>query len=233
MTQAAAGETVTVMPDPDSKFMTGKVIVKDKNGNEVNVTWNGDGTYSFTMPEGGVTVTAEFVTPDQVYEDVEAKDWFLEGVAKVANYGLMNGVSATEFGPDLTATRAQLMNILAHRSHVYADPNSNEVWYKAGLDWAVKEGITDGTRPNDPLTRQEIVVMVYQYLGSPKVSGDRFETFDDAETVANWAVNGMKWAVEIGLVNGRGGNLLAPSATATRGELAMLLTRLIELVKEF
>lgn len=230
---ANTGDTVTVLPTPDSRYMTSKVVVKDKDGNEVDVTWNGDGTYSFEMPEGGVTVTAEFVTPDEVYEDVEAGDWYLADVANAANYGLMTGVSATDFGPDETATRAQMMTILARRNNVPGTWAGGADWYKAGAEWAVNEGISDGTRLFDALTREEIITMLYRYVGSPKVSGSRTAAFADANTVDSWAVDAIEWAVEVGIMQGRGNNELAPRDVATRAELAAILSRVMRLVKEF
>lgn len=54
------GDTVIITPIPDEGKEVDKVIVKDENGNEVSVTDNGDGTYSYTQPAGDVTIKVTF-----------------------------------------------------------------------------------------------------------------------------------------------------------------------------
>jgi hypothetical protein len=55
-----AGDEVTVTVTPDEGIEVKGVVVKDASGNEIPVTKNEDGTYSFTQPEGEVTVEAIF-----------------------------------------------------------------------------------------------------------------------------------------------------------------------------
>ena len=55
-----AGDTVTITPVPDDGKEVDKVVVKDENGNEVPVTDNGDGTYSYVQPDGDVTIDVTF-----------------------------------------------------------------------------------------------------------------------------------------------------------------------------
>lgn len=54
------GDTVTITPVPDDGKEVDKVVVKDEDGNEIPVTDNGDGTYSYVQPDGDVTITVTF-----------------------------------------------------------------------------------------------------------------------------------------------------------------------------
>lgn len=55
-----AGDTVTITPVPDEGKEVDKVVVKDEDGNEIPVTDNGDGTYSYVQPNGDVTIDVTF-----------------------------------------------------------------------------------------------------------------------------------------------------------------------------
>jgi N-acetylmuramoyl-L-alanine amidase CwlA len=44
-----------------------------------------------------------------------------------------------------------------------AEKNVPSSWAKEAWEWAKKEGITDGTRPKDAATREEIITMLYNY----------------------------------------------------------------------
>ena len=56
----AEGDEVIVAVTPDEGYEIDKVIVKDKDGNEIPVIENEDGTYSFIQPEGKVTIEVKY-----------------------------------------------------------------------------------------------------------------------------------------------------------------------------
>lgn len=47
--------------------------------------------------------------------------------------------------------------------------------------------------------------------------------------VSPWATDAMAWAVDVGLIHGRGNNDLVPRAEITRAEVAVLLNRFTKL----
>lgn len=65
-TKIEAGSTVTLTVEADTNYQLDTLVVTDASGNEVTLTDNGDGTYSFTMPESNVTVTATFCYEDGI-----------------------------------------------------------------------------------------------------------------------------------------------------------------------
>lgn len=57
---AAKGSDVTITPKADEGYELGSIKVTDRNGNEIKLTDNGDGTYTFTMPESKVNIDVSF-----------------------------------------------------------------------------------------------------------------------------------------------------------------------------
>jgi hypothetical protein len=96
------------------------------------------------------------------------------------------------------------------------------------MNWAVEQGITDGTDPDVGITREQLVTMLYRYVGSPAVSGS-LSDYSDADSVSSYAADAMAWAVENGILNGINGSL-APQATATRAQVAAIFQRLCTLL---
>ena len=214
------GTTLTITPD------TGYEISK--------VTLNGTdkgAVGSLTGLKTGDKVTVEFVKKAETpaassFNDVKDSDWFIDSVKYVSDNGLMTGTGAGIFSPNASTTRGMLMTILARKSGV--DTTGSSPWYHKGLDWAVKNGVSDGTNPDNAITREQLASMLYRYAGSPQTSGD-ISKFSDAGSVSAYAQNALKWAVEKGIVTGKGNNTLAPGSNATRAEMAAMLQRYCKL----
>ena len=98
-TAAKAGTTVTLTPVPDRGYQVGTVAVTDRFGEPVAVTENADGTYTFTMPNGQVTVTVTFEAAPLPFPDVTEGDWFYDAVRYAYETGLMDGVGDNLFAP--------------------------------------------------------------------------------------------------------------------------------------
>jgi hypothetical protein len=157
------------------------------------------------------------------FTDVVTGKWYYSFVAYAFNNNLFNGLSTTEFGPNETMTRAMLMTVLARNAKVDTAVASG-VWYEKGMNWAKENGISDGSNPQDSITREQLATMLYRYAGSPQTSGN-VSAFNDASKIDDYATTAMKWGVEMGLIQGMGDGKLAPLDTATRAEVAAILTR--------
>ena len=99
-------------------------------------------------------------------------------------------------------------------------------WYDKGTEWAMKNGISDGTNPTGNITREQIAAMLYRFAGSPAVSGTM--GFADADQVSDYAKDAMLWAVQNGILNGIGNNLAAPQSSAERAQGAAMMARYIK-----
>lgn len=157
------------------------------------------------------------------FSDVPVGHWAKEAISYASGKGLLNGVGNGAFDPEATTTRATLVTILARLDGV--DTNGGETWYSKGTDWAVSKGISDGTNPDAPISREQFVTMLYRYAGQPAVAGNALGGFADGQAVSDWAIPAMEWAVATGLMTGRTDGTLDPTGTATRAEAAALLMR--------
>ena len=172
--------------------------------------------------------------------DVEEEKWYYEEVYAAVNYGLMDGMSSDSFGPELLATRAQVVQTIYNMSgenilpedELFSDVEQDD-WYASAITWASKKqiaaGYPDGTfQPNKVVNRQDLVVFLYRYVGEPKVEEEQIQAFDDYDDVSDYAIAAMTWSVSEGIVVGDGKGNLCPKNTATRAELAAILVRFYE-----
>ena len=155
------------------------------------------------------------------FTDVSEGSWYFEYVQYVVSHGLMEGTSATTFEPEATMTRAMVWAVLAR---VDGEEISGAGWQSAAREWAVSNGVSDGTDPNGLVTREQFATMLHRYAGEPEASGV-LDAFTDAASVSGWAREAMAWAVENGIVTGVTATTLAPQGTATRAQAAAMLMR--------
>ena len=251
---ARAGDKVTLTLIPDEGYEAAGVTVTDAKGNQVTVTKNPDGTYSFTMPASAVTVTPvfeEITAPDSPggdvsdrFTDVSRTAWYHDAVQWAVDQGLMNGVSDTLFAPNGTATRAMVVTMLWRLAGEpvvdylmpYTDV-SQDAWYAEAIRWAASAGAVNGTSetafsPNAPVTREQLAAILYRYA---QARGQGFTgswmfllDYPDADQVSDWADEAMHWMVMHGVITGMGDGTLAPKAEATRAQIAAMFMRFCE-----
>ena len=166
------------------------------------------------------------------FTDVAKQDWFYGDVAYVYEKGMMNGTGRAAFGPDASTTRGMIVTILARMEGV--DTTKGAVWYAAGREWAMKNGISDGTNMEANITREQLATILFRYVvykGLDLVTlEDNLSRFSDRNEISSYAVSAMNWAVGQGLVKGSGGKL-NPKGNATRAQVAAILHRFCELGK--
>ena len=152
--------------------------------------------------------------------------------------GLFTGVTETTFAPDLDITRAMFVTVLYRMEGEPAVDSSKlsftdvgeKMYYAAAVVWATEAGVTKGTTattfsPEDKITRQELVTMLYRYA---QHKGDNVAASKDL--IAPWAEPAMSWALAEGLVNGYEDGSVRPAASATRAQTAAILCRYADLV---
>lgn len=178
--------------------------------------------------------------PGQRFADMPgAGVWSHDGLDYCIAAGLMSGTSDVTVSPDMTASRAQLVQLL------WAAAGSPETtgtlpftdvqpgaWYYAAVRWAYRTGLVAGTSPttfdpNAAVTRQDLAVILYEQSGRPAATGGELAAFPDVGHVAGYAYAALTWAVAQGLVSGVGtasGAQLAPRGYASRAQVATILT---------
>ena len=246
-TAAKAGATVTLTPVPDEGYALSTLTVTDRFGNAVRVTENSDGTYTFTMPNGQVTVTATFVETeapvDEPFVDVAEGDWFYDAVVYAYQNELMDGVGGNRFAPNSETTRAQLVTILYRlegQPAVSGDLPFTDVetgiWYTDAILWAAQNNIVNGVNdtefaPGDEITRQQLVTILYRYAeakGYDVSASADLSGYPDADQVQDYAQPAMAWAVAENIIQGMEDGTLKPAGNASRAQIATILMRFCE-----
>ena len=245
--RATQGTTVTITATPDRGYQVNAVTVTDRFGDAVRVTENSDGTYTFTMPNGQVTITATFVETEapvgEPFLDVNEGDWFYDAVAYAYENGLMDGVGGNRFAPNSATTRAQLVTILYRMEGqpvVSGDLPFTDVeagtWYTNAVGWAAQNGIVNGVgddtfAPGNDLTREQLVTILYRYAESKgydvSASAD-LAGYPDGEEIQAYAREAMAWAVAENIIQGMEDDTLKPAGNASRAQIATILMRFCE-----
>lgn len=162
------------------------------------------------------------------FKDVPQNSWFASAVQYVTSNSLMNGTSTTAFSPSATMSRGMLMTVLAR--YAGESTEGGTVWYEKGMNWAKNKGISDGSAPNANITREQLAAMLYRYAGEPDGAAD-LSAYTDAGAVSAYAEKAVQWCVKNGILTGKTSSTLAPKATATRAECAVMLQRFANLTK--
>ena len=216
------GDTFKMPPAPSKP---GYIFMGWSDG---KTTWQPNDTVDITSDLTIKSVWANMpdITPTEPDEglpftDVPEGAWYYEAVKQVYEAGLMNGVTDTLFDPDGTLTRAMFWTILARASGV--DTDGGATWYAVAQQWAVENGVSDGTDAMGALTREQLVTMLWRLNGEPVVN--YLITTPDANQISPWALEAMKWAASTGLIEGDENGNLTPTATCTRAQAATFLVR--------
>lgn len=237
---AKYGQIVYITAVPDYGCTLSSLSVRTATGDSVHV-YNAQkaDTYYFYMPDQYVSVSAVFTGKytSVPFNDVSYGDWYYNAVQFVYSKGIMDGVDYYKFAPNGTITRGMILTMLWRMA---GEPFEMPVtsftdveigrYYTTAVAWACRNGIADGMGestfgPNDAITREELVTLLYryaQYFGHSCI-GTSIEGFADAGSVSSYAYNAMCWAYKAGVVTGTTGSRLNPQGTASRAEAAQMI----------
>ena len=201
--------------------------------------------------QGGGTAPVEEPLPEEPnkggtaadrFIDVDEDDWFAEAVDYAVENGFMVGTGEDTFSPQKTLTRGMLASMLYSMEGAPAEDGTTDFtdvdpsdWFAKGVEWAVENGVAAGYGerfgPNDDITREQMVVMLYGYAkmkGYELVEGEDLSGYEDAGEISSWALPAMQWAKAAGLVSGRSATKMAPLGTTTRAEAATIMRNFLE-----
>ena len=231
---ASKGETVTITTKPSEGYELGSIEVLDKNGDALKLKDLGSGKFSFVMPDGKVSVKAEFVkTAPTSFVDVPANAYFADAVKWAVDKGITNGLPDTMFGPYASCTRAQIVTFL-WRAAGSPEPKTvssfsdvpESAYYAKAVEWAVENGITNGMTettfaPDATCTRGQSVTFLHRAL---KGTASGSANFTDVKSDAFYA-DAINWAVANNVTNGTSNTTFSPNADCTRAEIVTFLYR--------
>jgi hypothetical protein len=197
-------------------------------------TTTAKGTKTYTCKNCGKAKTEAIAKLDIDFPDVVEGAWFSTYVDKMATAGLIAGYDDGSYRPDSPLTRAQVAQILYRRANEpavsgtvsYSDVADN-AWYTSAIIWATQQGIIKGDpdgkfRPNDPVARQELAIILWRDAGEPTVADD-LGNFKDVDTYDE-AIKALRWAVQQGIMQGDAeAATLRPRDGAKRSEASKML----------
>ena len=236
---AKKGDAVTITVTPDRYYKVDSVTVKDKNGNVIDVTDNGDGTFTFKMPDSQVSVEPLF-SWDNPFGDVSENAYYAPAVEWALKNDVTGGTTAATFSPNTGCTRAQIVTFLWRAagcpepadSKSFTDVSA-DAYYAKAVAWAAEQGITGGTgdgkfSPDAVCTRSQSMTFIYR---SEQARGGGMQgewmflnPFADVN-LEDYYGEAVMWAVANGVTDGTSDTTFSPNATCTRGQIVTFLYR--------
>ena len=175
------------------------------------------------------------------FTDVLESNTFYSYIKYCYRENIMQGKTATLFKPTEPVTRAQLVVTLYRMANSPTTYNSNTMSFtdcktlstefQNAIKWGVANKLINGYgntfKPNDSITRQAMVTILYRfgtnlgYIDGYGVTGS-LNSFSDAAKISASMKDAVAWAVGAGLVSGNNGKF-NPAGTTTRGACAKIL----------
>lgn len=178
------------------------------------------------------------------FPDVTDSSWYAEAARYNAIRGWITGYkSSGKFGGADKLQRQDFIVILARIAGAdlaafddveCAMPDvAAGSYYANAVKWAVENEIITGYQNGkfgvgDPITREQVATIIYRFMGEPKVTSPTktLKPFSDKDKISSFAKNAMVWAIQNGVISGKDATTLAPTATASRAEIATIIMRM-------
>ncbi len=233
--KAEAEPTISIVTNSEAP-VTVAIAVPDATPGTVAILVDADGKETIisetAITEKGITApipdgaTVKIADRSLDFEDIGSGEWHSDAIDFVSARGLMQGTGEDIFDPKVSTTRAMIWTMLARLDGV--DTASGENWYEAGQKWAMENGISDGTMPSAEVTREQLVTMIWRYLGKPESDHD-ISNYEDHHETSDWALEAKQWAVEMGVIKGLSDSILAPGGDATRAQVAQMFMNFLSI----
>lgn len=251
---APQGSTVTLTVEPDEGFEVRSITAVDAQGGTVALEEQGNGAYTFTMPDADVSITVLLgcdggeSCPSRRFPDADASQWYHDALDWAIVHSVLNGcIGSGLMEPDSPITRAQMAQVLWNtegRPQTESESSFDDVaetdWFAEPVAWATGEGLfegyvgTESFGPDDPITREQAAAVMMRWSerrGSDVSMRADLSSFPDAGDVSDWATEYLSWAVAADIIKGAEPTadtlLLDPQGSCSRAQVAMLMMRLL------
>ena len=232
--EAKAGDTVMLTCTPAEGYRLARITgVKE-------LTDNGDGTYTFIMPDQAADIKVLFLRHDNPFFDVNETQFFYDPVLWAVKESITSGISATEFGPFAVCNRAQVVTFLwryagspepASTENPFTDVPEGSFYHKAVL-WAVENGITNGVSetafgPDLACNRAQVVTFLWRMMKEPTPTLTENPFTDVPE--GSFYHKAVIWALENGITTGATADTFNPDGECQRAQVVTFLYRTAQL----
>lgn len=199
--------TVAVLVHPDGTEELVKSSIPTETGIQLTVTGS---------------TTLKIIDNTKPFQDINGH-WAENSIGFVGARELFMGTGTNTFSPDADMSRAQLWTVLARQEN--ADLSGGSNWYEKSQLWAVDKGISDGTNPQDSISRAQMISMLWRTAGSPGTTDS--PRFTDVPADAYYT-DAVAWAVKNNITSGVGNGKFDPNAACTRAQIAVFLRNAYE-----
>ena len=211
----------------------------DETGHLVPAEDSGEGMLTVAIGEQSLSIPIR-IRAELPFYDVKKADRHYAAVKYVYENNIFLGTSDTAFSPEVVMDRAMLVTVLWRLSGepeavspaAFADVAA-DAWYAAAVAWAGEAGLVQGYSaeqfaPADPLTREQILTILWRWAGSPEPDADTtLAVFPDAADAGGWAESALRWAVseKMRLTDPDESGALLPKENMARAAVAEVLMR--------
>lgn len=241
-------QRVTIAVTAAAGYVLDTLTASDHRGNPLELTDEGGGRYTFTMPGSRVTVEASFAEispspaepeppaePAVSFVDAVPGSYYYDALVWAVEQEITSGTGAAVFGPDASCTRAQMVTLLWRAAGSPAPQGGTNpftdvrhgAYYEDAVLWAAEQGVTAGTSatafsPDGIVTRAQAVTFLYRAAGSPAAGGSGL--FGDVAPDAYYAA-AVRWATGRGVTTGTSAAAFSPDSICTRAQIVTFLYR--------
>ena len=235
-------ENLTLIFPVDAKYNEKEFLVKHKKVTGEIVTYNG------RVEDGKIIITVSSLSPFMIaikddanintaawenpFLDVQKNDWFYESVATMNSLGLMQGTTKNTFEPNLAISRARAISMLYQLASQARVATEDTAWYAKARAWAMEKDISDGTRLEEFISKEQLVTMLWRIAGSPMLADyEGLNSYTDAKDISRYAQQALMWAQQKGIIKGKGNNILAANKSVTRSEIATIIANYLKVTE--
>ncbi|WP_138753709.1 Ig-like domain-containing protein [Paenibacillus sinopodophylli] len=232
------GNSSVVWFDPTTGGISYVPTVIETTSGKTKATFKRKGNSAYAL----VTNTASF-------SDL-SNHWAAASIHTLSRKYIVEGITATKFEPNKSITRGEFATYIAKglglssdrtAAAKFKDVNTNTAmgaYIGAASAAGIVAGNTDGTfKPNSPITRQEMAVMMMRAakvagltVQLPQSSNSYLQSFTDRAKVGAWAKEDVAKSIYAGIIGGKTATTLSPLTNATRAEGAVMILRLLQKV---
>ncbi|QUI23399.1 S-layer homology domain-containing protein [Vallitalea pronyensis] len=195
------------------------------------------GTGSWSLGQEDTTIWQNYDDwlKGHYFKDINGH-WAENDILHIYQKDWMLGINSTQFGPDVSLTRAEAAFSLVRalgldmvNSSYFKDVSSNH-WAKRAIETAYANGLIHGKgnyqyAPDEKITREQMSQLLYNYLKSQFSQPTKVNGFCDMKQ-SDWAYTAVHTMNYHGILKGFGDNTFRPRENITRGQMASLFVRI-------
>jgi len=162
--------------------------------------------------------------------------WAEPSIRQLIAAGVVSGYGDQSYRPDGKVTRAEFVTLLvkAYKLPIKAGKvftDTRDCWAQDNISTAYYAGIAsgyneDGFGPNDPISREQMAVMIAK---AAKLNLSSMENeYTDAQKAAVWAQTAINAVSKAGIFKGYSDNTFRPKNDTTRAEAAVVITNMLK-----